>query len=506
MAIDPPAQARVSLPEWLWGGDPTRLLAECRYRSRRERTDGAHLVQPEETYRHQTPDLVRVRTITEPGNATGRLTDLSRLRERIVPPIHPEMSAQLERRRLQAEKSGGVLDLLIYEQLVMYVVPIGELAHRAQYFLDLLKEMPLESDPSAHPFENAALTLVEIDPALLHRIKIASVWLRIKQDLRLQEGDLSHIRSVEGEDEAFGSSSGLYNGVLTLDAYLAPLLACATPGVWGLHVMRTFGSLLFSFGRRISGTAGRASEPLHLISVPGATDPIHFDELSPRACTSATRWWIERLNEMFGVMSDLSVFTDSAGDYRADKHLESVLTIEQIFRRLSSLMVAHRDTNARRTLFFSVLDSFQRTNGWDLLTMCKLSHAEAVLARLEESLGEAAELLLPVARRGVGALRSMQRGFFISRQLGTADVELQLAAGKTKTISAEEATARYLKVLRDATHGHGGKGKSIEETAALLAHHDGNVPHDIGLLAYLYLLDMLLESSRLRRCLYAGGR
>ena len=156
---------------------------------------------------------------------------------------------------------------------------------------------------------------------------------------------------------------------------------------------------------------------------------------------------------------------------------------------------------------FSVLDSLQRLNGWDLITMFRASHAESVLAGLEDSLnGPEAEILLPMARRAVESVRTMQSGFFLRRQLGTPDVELLLDDGAVRHLSLEEAAASYLKLLRDATHGHGGQGRAAGQTAALLAHHDGDVPHDIGLLAYLYLLDILVQPHRVRRCLYSGGR
>lgn len=118
----------------------------------------------------------------------------------------------------------------------------------------------------------------------------------------------------------------------------------------------------------------------------------------------------------------------------------------------------------------------------------------------------AAEILLPAARRAVEALRTVQEGFFIRRQLGTTTVDLQLGAGQVRSLPVEEAAARYLKVLRDATHGHGSNKESSRAlTDALLAHHNGNVPHDVGFLAYLYLLDILANPDRLRRTLHRGG-
>jgi hypothetical protein len=114
------------------------------------------------------------------------------------------------------------------------------------------------------------------------------------------------------------------------------------------------------------------------------------------------------------------------------------------------------------------LDSNNRAKNALWAASCRATQLETTLPRA------AAEILLPAARRGVVSLQRMQDGFFIRRQLGTDDV--QLPEGETRSLALEDATARYLKVLRDATHGHGGKGKAALETAALLAHHNGEDP------------------------------
>ncbi|GAA1025653.1 hypothetical protein GCM10009557_00400 [Virgisporangium ochraceum] len=65
----------------------------------------------------------------------------------------------------------------------------------------------------------------------------------------------------------------------------------------------------------------------------------------------------------------------------------------------------------------------------------------------------------------------------------------------------------YVKVLRNATHGHGAKhANKIEITNALLAHHNGELPHDLGLVGYLYLLDLLGNPEALAARLYRGGK
>ena len=129
--------------------------------------------------------------------------------------------------------------------------------------------------------------VVEVDPVLLHRLKIASVWLRLEQDERLSSGDLSHIKQVQNQEQAFGSSAGLYNGVYMFDAYVAPLMAALAPGIWGFNVVRTFGSLIFSVGRSVAGTYGDAAEMLQLISLPGADEVTPIVPLSEDAAADA---------------------------------------------------------------------------------------------------------------------------------------------------------------------------------------------------------------------------
>jgi hypothetical protein len=506
--VDPPRRARVTMPDWLWGGDPTRMIAECGYHSRNDGSGGGYLLQPQEAYLNQRPDLVRVRTVAGPGLNPSRYADLANLREHINMPV-PEMTMEvLERRRRRVETTNQLIDLIKHQMLLLYALPVERLPTQTRYFHESLREVRLIEDPSTAPFNNSAAHVLEIDPILLHRLKIASIWLRIEQDVRLGSGDLAHINNIAEQGLVFSSSMGLYSGIYMFDAYMGPLMAAGSPGIWAFNVIRSFGSLVFTLGTFVSGTDEDASDFLQLISIPRPHAAVPFPKLSETAGTDTLHWWGARLNLLFGVLSDLAVFTDLTGNYLATKHLQAILTIEQIFRRTTSMLVSHRDIHGRRALFFTLLDSLESITGFDILKMCQLSHAQATLDRLHEELPKgAAEVLLPSAKRGVDALKEMQEGFFIRRQMGSADLELQLRGSGGKQMSPEDGVARYLKVLRDATHGHGSnKATTAALTDALLAHHDGEIPNDVGLLAYLYLLDVLAQPARLRRVLFRSGR
>lgn len=504
---NPPSAARLTLPTWLWGGNPAQFLSECKYRSR-PTGGGAYSVQPEEGYLRQKPDLVRLQTIADPKLRHPRFEALSGFTERATVSPSPGLWDAIRERLAKADDSGQLLDLFTHQTLVLATTSVDQLPAQASYFLEALRGVTFNDDPTSGPFSNAGLHLIRTDPALVHRLKLASVWLRLEHDPTLKTGGAAYLKSIAASDQLFESSAGLYDGVYLLDAYLGPLLAAGTPGVWAVSVPRTFGPLVFTLGALVSGTAGEATELLQLISVPGPSETVHFQQPPLTAGRAALRWWTERLNDLFSVLSDLSVFTNSDGDYLPAKHMEAMLTIEQIFRRTTSALVAHRDTNARRALLFTVVDSIESVSGKSLLKMFSLTHAEQVLVSLERSLPrDAAHVLLPGARRAVDALRATQDGFFLRRQAGTTELQLELGPGRTKVLPIEEGAARYLKVLRDATHGHGSnRASSAALTDALLAHHNGEISHDLGLLAYLYLLELLSEPARLRRVLYRGGR
>ena len=50
--------------------------------------------------------------------------------------------------------------------------------------------------------------------------------------------------------------------------------------------------------------------------------------------------------------------------------------------------------------------------------------------------------------------------------------------------------------------GTGQTKKAAGRTDALLAHHDGTFPHDLPLLGYLYLLDLMSQPESLRLVLH----
>jgi hypothetical protein len=97
-------------------------------------------------------------------------------------------------------------------------------------------------------------------------------------------------------------------------------------------------------------------------------------------------------------------------------------------------------------------------------------------------------------------------GFHTRGHHGDATITVPRADGGIDTLDPDQAAARYVGVLRNATHGHGAKSPDAALIAnALLAHHDGQLPHDLALVGYLYLLDVLSRPEDLALRLYRGG-
>lgn len=71
----------------------------------------------------------------------------------------------------------------------------------------------------------------------------------------------------------------------------------------------------------------------------------------------------------------------------------------------------------------------------------------------------------------------------------------------------EEGSSPLLSHMRNATHGFGSNKQGRAPLVnTLLAHHTGELPHDLALLGCLYLLDVLTQPDMVRGALYHQGR
>ena len=499
------------MPSWLWGGNCSAFFSAARLQGRLVDAKARYWrVQTDESWQHVRPTLISVCHLAGPTLSRPRFDTLQRMAASDTPVLVTNASIVNEINRLgkRAEETGSPADAFAHSQLQTIAVSANQLPEVVRGVYENLVQVGLTSDSNEKVFANAGAHVFQREPALIHRLKVASVWLRVSSDEALGLEDISQIQATLATgDNAFASSEGLYEGIYTLDAYIGPLLGALTPAVWSFHASRMLGTIVYTLGQPISGTTGTASELLHVLPHQANHEITRIPRLSPGASAAAIDWWADKLNDLFALLGDLAVFTDRQGLYVPAKHLHALLTVEQLFRRVASVQTSHRDANARRILIFTVLDTLERLTGRDILALCSLSFAQKTYAALADNIpAAAAEVLLPAAHRAVIALEKLQDGFFITRHAKKSHVEWTDPRTGPTRVTPAEAAAQYIKVLRDSTHGHGSnRVNQVARTNALLTHHNGKIPHDIALLGYLYLLDLLNRPGDLRKVLYQHG-
>lgn len=450
-------------------------------------------VRTTESYLRSRPNLVAAKALVAPGEdpsnfsavpvgPSGITFDATNLSTSVPPPPQrPEF-----------------LDLLNYGRLAVTVADESAVASEAAIFLEKIRGVT--ADGTVVPlFPHSALYALVPNRALYLRAKLPQVMVRLAVDTHFDPG---HAKSMlEQGDTVFRSAQGLAEGIYMLDAYLGPLLAALSPGVWCIAVPRDV-PILLSFGTQVSGTTALAADLLSTILRPGADRRVELHKLDSAAAPAAIEWWADALNSMFSVLSDPSAFTDADGTYEPIRQLESLLTIEQLFRRITSIRLNHQDAHAARSLLFSVLDTFETVLGWNLRIMFSVRFAAKTLDRIRGTIPNAAQgILLPACERAVVALHEVGRGFFLTDEEGL----IPRGTGNT-AYPIDDATAEFLRVLRNATHGFGprkGNAAQLALATELLARHDGHLPSDLALLGHLYLVALLLDPERLRNTLGA---
>jgi hypothetical protein len=304
--------------------------------------------------------------------------------------------------------------------------------------------------------------------------------------------------SIRG-DLVFQSSQGLIGGLFMLDAYIGPLLGVMSPAIWGFAVTRSFGPLVYSLGSTLSGLRqGAPAEPLQMLGSLQATESLRYPLLSERSVGDALSWWVTYLSKIIATVTDPACFVDGPKrDYRPEKQVQGLMGIEQLFRKVHSIQTGYRDAIAQRTLFFTVLDSLEHFLGPKLEKLCDLVYARETIDILRRTMtDDAAVLLLYGAERGVKALESLQDGFFLARQSGRSTISV----GNNSPLTLATASSRYIRLLRNGTHGFMGSSQKDEKlTETLFAEHNGLIPHDLPLLANLYLMRLMVEPETLRR-------
>jgi len=493
---EPNRRVRVKLPPWLAGNDVLQFTQDAALKP--TAVDASRFewaLETLESYEHRTPGLVRVETLATPGFAPN-WGALAAIPDPGINPTVPLEQLIAERERILAERPGNFTALIAALSVVLASVPHAHLAQATQDGYDTLAGLQLEADRGA-AFPDLTARFIEFHPALMKRLALARVLMRIEEEPEL----LKTRPSPAPGTTAFGSGWHLTADLaLTRDAYLAPLFLAASPWLWCFAFPRLPGVIQIDLGLAIVGRRGEASELLQSFFPPGVPTSVPRPALSGANTRVTTEWWIAHLDQLLSHLTDFANFCDMSGAFVPRRLFEIIMSVEQLGRRIQGIFVHDRDVSTRNALTFDAFDTLQGLAITNLYEGCKLSRATATLARLEQAIpGDVSSLLLPAARRAVDALQRMQQGFFLPSRTDGKTVRLPDRKGVDQERPIEEAVALYLKVLRNANHGFTPEQDANERRdQILLMAHDGDVPADIAFLPYIYWLDVLANPETLK--------
>lgn len=499
-------RVQIRLPSDIFGGSPEGFLDHLGL-------EGHHVADDRWSVKARDLQGENLLTVYNIADESGRAHRFDLLHH--VPNAEPIIDAETisranEVRQRLLERATGAGDIVAMFHLIQLNIIMASRSDLNSVVEDAyagIGSMPLEStgEPA---FVNRSAHLVRVSDTLVRRVRLPGMMFRFDQD----PDAITTLRSVrEGRsrptEQYFGSSADWYANIIGMSHYIGPLLGCVTPRLWAFQSNRQLSVILLSLGMSINGFRAEPAEVMQLLPVFGPSDrstsPLQLDQTS---CAEAVEWWVMRLNQMFGYLSDPTTFKDANGEYAAHEHHHWMLTFGQIFALATSLQCAGRDVTAQRALMNDLLGAFTdriMPIGAEFELLCTLSYAKKKAAAVRAAMpAAAAALLMPGIDRAIDALAYVQNTFFMQRQRGDENVRLRLPDGRIEELPPERAAARLLKLYRNATHGFGhrrGARKKNEIDASLLAHHDGDLPRDIVLLPYLYLLDTLCNPERVRQ-------
>lgn len=297
----------------------------------------------------------------------------------------------------------------------------------------------------------------------------------------------------------FASGRSLNEGIYLFDVYLAPLMLAATPYVWCIPAYTGKQVILYDFGVPIRGASGSAVEPLQILSHRGVLHAAPAPTFERDSTVRATEWWSRRLNELLRLLATRLCFEEVMGS-----------TPQPITFTVCSQLSSYSGMSKE---FWPIIVMSTRDGYYFLASLIPSDasltaiyhhgaiprRVERTIRRIESSIPTSArKLLVPASHASLFGLQKLSDGFFFGLSPDKARVRLLAVRDRTQELSRNVATGRYLQLLRDATHGFGEKGgQTNSRDESLLTQHTGEIPDQLGLLSYTYLLDLLCDPGRL---------
>lgn len=317
------------LPSWLFGND---VLALARKANLKLHTvdAAAHRwdIETIEGLEDRKPGLFELIPIAG-GERRPDWDALTNLPGR-SPAIDPALLAAERERLLGGPGATSFTALATWLKLITSTAPNSELAAVVQGAFESLRDVGDGGGRASFP--DVSVDFVRVSEALANRAALARVLMRVEEEPELLDKKPTSV----GGKTVFSSGWHLQSDlVYTRDAYLGPLLLCLSPWVWALSGARTSGGVIYNLGTTLIGRPGEVSDLLQLFLPPGTPTSPPRPGIDSSDTSEAIAWWVEQLDQIFGVVTDPARYTDADGDFRSRRQFQVLLSVEQLGRCLS---------------------------------------------------------------------------------------------------------------------------------------------------------------------------
>jgi hypothetical protein len=281
------------------------------------REAGQTLVATEEGYGRRAPDLVRLNRLAGANTAHD-----SRSYERLSrwQPQDPYRQEDIVARVDQLDEirqPTSSIDQWVGFRLQFMTVRDAEVAaFTEQLFASVAAQLP-----------HASLWEVEFRPQL--RWRVAAV--------RLLFGAREHpdvLARIHESGERIPTPMSLLQSLgYGLDSFFEPALMPTSPWVLGMNGIRVGGHAVILFGDAVPGFTGKQADDLMDLlrgRAPLAT-PTRRPSIEPSSAEEWLRWWVDRINDLLGLILDPSNYQDQRGFYDPGRHLGVLASIEELF-------------------------------------------------------------------------------------------------------------------------------------------------------------------------------
>jgi hypothetical protein len=476
---------RVSYPD-RYSTRPAQLADYCGWRTRTR--NGFLEVCPIEVYEQRPPSLLHSSRLATPATAgtpaAYRHVDRWPRQDDLARNLRPLAEAELQR---LAQRQSSVASWAAF-QLDTVVTPGQDLEqHLQDWYQRMAAELP-----------HSSLWAIDINR-----------WFASRQAVirgLFAAAELPELLARPAQEfPGLPAANGL-RGSMARDIASTVNLALAATSPWLLGITATrvgAGLIVVLFGHPAAGRDGFASELIQLYR-PQLLSSAELD-VRPRPTVTASQieallhWWIGQLNKLFGVVLDPANYPNHDNSYNAQAHYGSLLSLDRLLACVLEVLIhARRDEFARKVLLFDCLDLLE---GFQRGTYEQLCNPRTVREQLDQLTtlvpAEVGQLLLPRCHDAVEALEQLQDGFYVHERLGPVGLQIRNKGGQLQTIPLPVAVARYLRVVRDATHAFHEMAQRRPDRISLLAAHDGELPPALSDLAFLHFVRLLADPAKL---------